>query len=286
MERTRNFVCTKCGACCDRSPELLLSETFDLADVFVFRLMFRLYEQPSSPLAESDRRNPIAFYGQKRLLNAFAAKKWHGKRDYSGKKASVTSYLLISAIKHDLGFGRWHALVEKHCSIHDRRPLGCKTVPLHYSKPESLLSVEFDRFIKTNGYECDSSESAPVLFEDQRIVQADLLAARSCALGVASADSRWAKMIAKHIPLTPDENTPLPSLQQIERHSHLGALTCSMLVAWEYASDLGIISRAKCNDLYSAQITSIDNLISSTPANTANWKMLDLMRREYLQALT
>jgi hypothetical protein len=41
---TLRFACTSCGQCCNRSPEVELSETLDLADAFVFRLMFRPYE--------------------------------------------------------------------------------------------------------------------------------------------------------------------------------------------------------------------------------------------------
>ena len=42
----RRFACTQCGACCNRSPEVELSEAAALADLFVFRLMFRIYERP------------------------------------------------------------------------------------------------------------------------------------------------------------------------------------------------------------------------------------------------
>ena len=43
---TRRFSCTQCGKCCNRSPEVQLSEAAALADVFAFSLMFRLYSLP------------------------------------------------------------------------------------------------------------------------------------------------------------------------------------------------------------------------------------------------
>ena len=70
-----HFACTTCGKCCDRSPEVLLSEAADLADTFVFRLMFRLYVLPSSYSARSGRSggasgSAASFYESKRLLTA------------------------------------------------------------------------------------------------------------------------------------------------------------------------------------------------------------------------
>ena len=73
----RRFACTQCGKCCNRSPEVELSEAAALADVFVFRLMFRLYFLPrrlgdylrtaGGPAATAE-----VFYQRKRLLGAYA----------------------------------------------------------------------------------------------------------------------------------------------------------------------------------------------------------------------
>jgi Fe-S-cluster containining protein len=272
LRQVRNFACTKCGACCDRSPELLLSETFDLADVFVFQMMFRLYTQPLSPLSEADRRNPIPFYGQKRLLNTFAAKKWNAKLDYLGTKVPTTSYLLISALTHDFGIGRCQALKENKCGLYERRPISCRSVPLHYSQPESMLADEFDRFVDTVGYDCDTSESAPLLLRDQTIVSADLLIARSLAVVTAATDNMWARTIAKQLPRTKNENAILPSLQEFVDNSHLGVMTTSMVVGWEIASNLGMLSPATRYQLYHSQIVLIENALRSKHAdmNTQN----------------
>src|SRR5438128_2583810 len=76
----RRFACTQCGKCCNRSPEVELSEAAPLSDVFVFRLMFRLYWLPRHladyrERGESTATAEAAFYQKKRLLAAFAAHK-------------------------------------------------------------------------------------------------------------------------------------------------------------------------------------------------------------------
>jgi Fe-S-cluster containining protein len=52
----------------------------------------------------------------------------------------ATNYLMISALAMDTSPGACAALKAGRCSVHDRRPLGCRTVPFHYS-----LERELDR---------------------------------------------------------------------------------------------------------------------------------------------
>ena len=42
----RRFACTQCGQCCNRPPEVELGEAAALADVFVLRLLMRIYSLP------------------------------------------------------------------------------------------------------------------------------------------------------------------------------------------------------------------------------------------------
>ena len=161
------FACTGCGACCNRPPEVELSEAAALSDVFVFRLMFRLYELPRTfsgyLAARAGIGRPEVFYELKRLLAAFAARRSARKRRHGAKAIEYTQYLVISALALDTRFGACPALSGGRCGIYDRRPLACRAVPFHYSRPETLAEVDLATFVETPGYRCDTSAEAPVV---------------------------------------------------------------------------------------------------------------------------
>src|SRR6185436_11552020 len=103
---TRRFACTQCGKCCNRSPEVELSEAAALSDVFVFRLMFRLHWLPRTlgDSLEPGTRPADAgasFYQTKRLLGAFAARKYPARAWRGGKPVEQVKYLTISALALD-----------------------------------------------------------------------------------------------------------------------------------------------------------------------------------------
>src|SRR5207237_3142904 len=95
----------QCGACCNRSPEVELSEAAALADVFVFRLMFRIYERPrafAGYRASGRSGSAGAFHESKRLLNAFAARKGSTKKRHGGKTVEYDHYLMIYLLTVDI----------------------------------------------------------------------------------------------------------------------------------------------------------------------------------------
>ena len=185
MSGDRRFACTLCGKCCNRSPEVELSEAAALADVFVFRLMFRLYQMPRAPERGTDSS---LFYEKKRLLAAHAARKYPKKVLRGGKPVEVVNYLMISALALDTTPDACAALGDNRCSIHQRRPFTCRTVPLHYSRPEGLATADLDAFVATPGYRCDTGEAAALFVKDGRIVVAETLQARADANVLAKRD--------------------------------------------------------------------------------------------------
>jgi Fe-S-cluster containining protein len=143
MSGVRRFACTQCGKCCDRSPEVELSEAGALADVFVFRrLMLRLYSLPTAPERGS---NAELFYQKKRLLTAHAASAYSKKVMRDGRAVERMHYLMISALALNTRIGSCPALEAGRCNIYNRRPLGCRTVPFHYSRPDALAERDFMR---------------------------------------------------------------------------------------------------------------------------------------------
>jgi Fe-S-cluster containining protein len=283
------FACTQCGACCNRSPEVALSEAAALADVFVFRLMFRLYELPrtlAGYLASgvTTAGSGEEYYESKRLLAAFAARKYSMKRRHGGKTVDYRRYLTISALTLDAGAGACAALSGGRCGIYARRPLACRTVPFHYSRPEASAERALKAFVETPGYGCDTSVDAPVVFAAGRIVDPEARRARSDAIELAGRDRRWEEAILRRLK-TGSRNDALPSLREIEAEASFGATTVSMRVAWQIAAEAGVIGPERCRTLIAAQAAVIDRELASASCTSSARETLGEMRAEYLALL-
>ncbi|MBV9529430.1 YkgJ family cysteine cluster protein [Sphingomonas sp.] len=280
MSGVRHFACTQCGKCCNRAPEVELSEAASLADVFVFRLLFRVYSLPRAPERGADAE---VFYQKKRLLAAHAARKSPVKLMRQSKPVDSTSYLLISALALDTLPGACAALDEGRCSIHDRRPLGCRSVPFHYSRPHGLALADFDAFVATPGYACDTSEAGAPFLQGGRIVDAPTLQARGDALQLATIDRPWKEAIVRAMKRGSDSS--LPSLADIEANAGFAAMTASMRTAWEIAADTGLLGREKARGLIQQQLATIEREVQRGERSAADWQTLQEMCRDYRQAL-
>ncbi|HMG46554.1 MAG TPA: YkgJ family cysteine cluster protein [Allosphingosinicella sp.] len=267
------FACTQCGACCNRSPEVALSEAAALSDVFVFRLMFRLYELPRTGSGEE-------FYESKRLLAAFAARKYSTKRRQAGKPVEYASYLTISALALDTGAGACAALIEGRCGIYERRPAACRTVPFHYSRPEASAEREFKAFVATPGYGCDTTAAAPIVVAAGRILDPEARRARSDAIERAGRDRRWEEAILRRLKTGAGDDA-LPSLREIEANAPFGATTVSMRIAWQIAAETGAIGAETCRTLIAAQAAVIDRELASARCTSSARETLGEMRGEY-----
>lgn len=278
MTEARRFACTQCGKCCNRSPEVELSEAAALADVFVFRLMFRLYQMPRAPERGA---NAELFYEKKRLLAGHAARKYPKKVMRGGKAVEVTNYLMISALALDTTPGACAALRENRCSIHERRPLGCRTVPLHYSRPAGLAVSDFDAFVSTPDYRCDTSENAPLFVQDGRIVDTQTLQSRADANALAERDRLWKEAIAREMKRG---SIALPTIQDVEANAAFGAMTTSMRAAWEIAANMELFGPEVCRDLILRQLATIESELARVPGPLGDGETLKEMRDEYRQA--
>lgn len=276
----RRFACTQCGACCNRSPEVELSEAAALADVFVFRLMFRLYTLPRAAAHYSGSSE--TFYQSKRLLNAFAANAYRTKARVGGKAVEYDRYLVVSALTVDLGTGACSALSDRRCSIYDRRPLACRAVPFPYSRPEASAEDDLDAFVGTAGFLCDISEAAPIVVDDGKITDLDAKEVRTQAAAVAERDSAWSKAIVRKMKQgSPD----LPTLDEIEASASFAATTTSMSAAWQVAAERGLISSADWRRLIGTQVATIEREFGRNGVEHDVRQMLVDMRVEYRQLL-
>lgn len=280
------FSCTQCGKCCNRSPEVELSEAAALADTFVFRLMFRVYWLPQQFITPQGAGNsPLnsssAFYERKRLLTAFAAHKVLLKANRDRKSVASTRYLLMSALALDTNSGECGALHGTRCSIHERRPLSCRSAPLHYSRTSATADIDLRAFVETDGYQCDTSEASPINLQNGLIVDDEINMARSNAITMARRDRPWSEAIARRVVSWPSTNRRLPTMEDIEANSQYGALTVSMFEAWQIATDTGLIDLVEFKRLAEAQLDRIDfSLMRGTSSLDAQRTMIE-MRNEY-----
>lgn len=283
----RRFACTQCGRCCDRSPEILISEAAALSDVFVFRLLFRIYVlQRSAHVDESGARNNEAaiFYQRKRLLNAYAARKSVVKGHGSGKATDLTRYLVISALSVDGGLGACSALAGERCGIYDRRPFACRTAPFHYSRPEASTPRYLDRFTGTPGYRCDTGRGAPVVIDGDRIVDPAMLQARADAADRAKQETAWQRAIVRRMTVPTWNGAGLPRLDQVATNAALGGTTISMRLAWQIAVEAGLMDAQECNRLLAAQLAAIEHALAEGKCNQEARRTFMDMRAEYLAA--
>lgn len=285
--REMRFACTQCGACCDRSPEMLLSEAAGLADMFVFRLMFRLYALPRTLAGRGASRYPAegsagAFHESKRLTAAFAARRHFAKRKEGSRAVEYAEYLVISALTLDTGAGACTALSGGRCTIYERRPLACRTVPFHYSRPEASAERDLEAFVATPGHRCDSTAQAPVVLAGGRIVDPQARRTRRDALELSERDRRWQEAILRRLKTG---DVDLPGLREIEANAAFGATTVSMRVAWQIAAESGVIGADECRSLIAAQAATIERELEAAKCAAGDRETLAEMRAEYRQVL-
>lgn len=252
---SRHFACTRCGACCVRSPEVELSEAAALADVFVFRLMARLY-----PAGGNDRLGQFAI----RIAGA------------------RPTFIRLSALTVDPGTGRCSALDGPLCSVHERRPLSCRTVPLHYSRSEGSLVDVYDGFLAMPGHDCDSSPDAPPLLVDARLVEPVIADARQAAVARSAGDRPWKRAIIAA--MKGGGRAGLPTLDEVRDNATAGALTTSMRIAWDIAVEDGLMTAAERTTAIRQQVGAIDRLLDGTLSADSRQTLCE-MRTEYGLAL-
>ena len=283
------FACTQCGKCCNRSPEVELSEAAALADVFVFRLMFRLYSLPRTPpeLAADDPARDASsrlFYERKRRLADHAAHSYPVKVRREGKASEHINYLMISALSLDTSPGACRALEANRCGLYDRRPQACRAVPIHYSRAEGSAEADLQAFVATPGYRCDTSDHAPPVIEGGRIVDRDMRQARTDAQALVERDRSWRKAIVRRMKSASPPAPSLPSLRDVEANAALGVTTTSMRLGWRIAAEAGIISAHDCERIIAAQLTLIEQELGGSVCPEGTRKTLLEMRAEYSNA--
>ena len=280
------FSCTACGKCCNRSPEVELSEAAALADTFVFRLMFRLYWFPCGvadylELNGGSENAAALFFQKKRLLSAFAAREYPAQLSRGGRAVEHRKYLMISALALDTKHRACSALHGSRCAIYGRRPLSCRSVPFHYSRADASAESDLKAFVQTPGYACDTSEEAERVLDQGRLVDPEARRVRAQAVALAQLDRRWSKAIARRMEGGGPEGASLPNLGEIELNAASGATTVSMRAAWQIALEMGLMRDEEFNEVIEVQLATIDREFAAGDCPQDARETLVEMRAEY-----
>lgn len=93
------------------------------------------------------------------------------------------------------------------CTIHDIKPLRCRTMPFFPYREEP---DQADLLIPREAWLCDTSESAPVVYRDRRIVErSDFDRERQCLLDQAPLIRTYVDYAMKYMPWVRDQLGPL-----------------------------------------------------------------------------
>lgn len=244
--------------------------------------MFRVYRLPRE--FDGNRfENRQNYFAKKRLLNAHAARVSSKKLICEGRSVEHLHYLMISALALDTAPGSCAALSSSNCSIYERRPLACRTVPLHYARDETLAEQDFDDFVSTPGYRCNVGESAPALIENGTVVDPSSRATRAQATHIVERDAPWKAAILRAMRSASDGSLPRP--EEVEANAPFGAMTTSMRVAWLIAGEAGLMRKDESMALVNAQLRTIERELERGRSGSEDRETLREMAIEYRRAL-
>ena len=146
------------------------------------------------------------------------------------------------------------------CTIHERRPHTCRTVPVRYDVPAGLLVRAF-RGVVDEGraapdpFECDVSGTAPVLLRDGVVADVEYASARAAGLEAAVGEKELCARILSS-PL-------LPTLRDVYGMLRRGQLlSVSFHGALLSARDIGLIDDAGVRSFCQAQTALLDKEIT------------------------
>jgi Fe-S-cluster containining protein len=147
----------------------------------------------------------------------------------------------------------------KACTIHERRPLTCRTVPARYDVPAELLSravrATVERGRAEHGYECDVSDSAPVFIDGDTLVDGAYVKDRDAALAAIDSERNL------HERLLQSERLPKPPEIVKAAGPHMDVSVSFPAVVIE-ALEAGAIELPAAREFVEKQMTLLDAAIS------------------------
>lgn len=213
----RRFACTACGLCCHGLVPLTVREAVDMADRFPLAMMI-------TPVKPGTR-------GQSVLEKIGASVVLPPKKRMQ---------LLISPMSFVPSSMPCPQLTPDNlCGIHSTKPIRCRTMPFYAYKDEEFQA---DLLQPRAGWLCDISDSAPVVYRDQHIVdREDFDTERSALMDQRQAIKRYADLLLKHSPVM------MARIAKAAGTSPMGRVVASFVSYLRYDRnlDLGAFARAQ-----------------------------------------
>ncbi|CAK0760954.1 YkgJ family cysteine cluster protein [Gammaproteobacteria bacterium] len=148
MMTERRFHCTACGKCCHGWLPLTLNDAITHAARFPLALVW-------TPVPQATKAFDLAVcLGSKIRL---------GNRKKIAVFISLTAYIPTS-------FPCPALTAQGLCSIHDIKPIRCRTMPFYPYREEQ---DQADMLIPRKNWECDISLAAPIVYRERKILDRD-----------------------------------------------------------------------------------------------------------------
>ena len=172
----RHFSCTACGKCCFGQLPLTLTDALSHAVRFPLALVWTPVPQGARAFALTERLGISIRLPNRKKIAALI---------------TPTAYLPPS-------FSCPALTAEGLCSIHESKPLRCRSMPFYPYREEQ---DQADLLVPRKTWACDTSVAAPVVYHNRRVVQrVDFDREREELLEQAPTMSRYAEYVLKYMP--------------------------------------------------------------------------------------
>lgn len=157
---------------------------------------------------------------------------------------------------------------------------------------DSVLQDNFDTFVTSPDYECDTGDTEPKVLQNGRLIDKEFGASREKARAAMERDACWRMEIARRIDGWSMSETAFPSRDQIDRNARFGVTTISILHGWKIGVEIGVIDEPEFRRMIESQIRLISKTIGkcldekSPGTGKDSLKTLMEMAAEYRAALT
>lgn len=163
MNEHISFKCHGCGDCCNNPPVLTVQECFDLSREFIIGLNWKAVPPVSSGLKSNGM---VISSEQADAINKCYDDSYAAINGLPTGKAYLTIFPSVMDYSLDDDSGRCSMLsADNTCSIYERRPNICKSVPFHPSMPEFIQGEVLKQF----NFSCVSVGGDNEVFDGQHI---------------------------------------------------------------------------------------------------------------------
>lgn len=257
MIQSWHFACHACGACCNSAPALTFQEMGSYAKDFHIRLAFQSVPMKSTDTIQfpwgiqkvDSKQNAKIKENEKRLWNAV-----------KGPDGITMIHMFPIARTQSSANSCPQRTEDGLCSIHDRRPLMCRTVPLAPAMPEFMQGMNIAAFEEWGCASKEAKEGFDPLFNGFKLISNDYRSAWEETRQSMIRDKDISYYVME---LMEQEFKYLPSIYEVASN-HGATASVSIAGAVVAGTIAGIIPRESGIDFLEEQITVMEGLLETT----------------------